>query len=82
MPARLPRWREFLAARGARALSRDPAWLLVLAEGMQHEPCCLEARVGSQIVGLSINSPATRNSAWSAREAAPWPPDCSCTAAR
>jgi FemAB-related protein (PEP-CTERM system-associated) len=52
IPARLPQWREFLAASGAHALSRDPAWLLVFEQAFRHQTCYLEATAGGSIVGL------------------------------
>jgi len=33
-------------------LNRDPAWLLVLADGRGHVPYCLEAMSGGQITGI------------------------------
>ncbi len=39
----LPRLSAYIAGTGRTALSRDPSWLLVLAEGLGHEPYCLEA---------------------------------------
>jgi FemAB-related protein (PEP-CTERM system-associated) len=43
LEAALPRLAEYAIGSGAGALSRDPAWLLVLAEGLQHAPYCFEA---------------------------------------
>ena len=43
LEAALPRLAEYVAGSGAGALSRDPGWLLVLAEGLRHAPYCFEA---------------------------------------
>jgi len=43
LEASLPRLATYMLASGNRALSRDPSWLLVLAEGLGHTPYCLEA---------------------------------------
>lgn len=48
----LPRWTAWLASRHESWLSRQPAWLGVLAEGLKHEPYMIEATQGCQVVGL------------------------------
>jgi FemAB-related protein (PEP-CTERM system-associated) len=48
----LPRWEAYLTRATPVPLSHHPAWLLVLAKGLQHEPYCLEARDGEQGRGL------------------------------
>ncbi len=49
---RLPRWEEFVANCCEQSPSLRPGWLEVLARGLKHEPFCLEACRGEQIVGL------------------------------
>jgi FemAB-related protein (PEP-CTERM system-associated) len=46
------RWADYLRGRGAVALSRHPAWLSVLHEGLGHVPYCLEAVEGEVTRGL------------------------------
>jgi FemAB-related protein (PEP-CTERM system-associated) len=48
----LPRWEAYLTRAGMLALSRHPAWLLVLRNGLGHEPFCLEAMEGTTTCGL------------------------------
>jgi FemAB-related protein (PEP-CTERM system-associated) len=48
----LPRWTAYLARRRETSLSRHPAWLGVLAAGLKHRTCSIEATVRDQIVGL------------------------------
>lgn len=48
----LPRLEAFVAERGCPSLCRHPRWLLVLQEGLRHEPYCLEAIRDDQTVGL------------------------------
>jgi serine/alanine adding enzyme len=48
----IPRLAEFVLQRGDMPLSRHPAWLPVLSEGLQHKPYCLEAVVAEKTVGL------------------------------
>jgi FemAB-related protein (PEP-CTERM system-associated) len=43
LEAALPRLAEYVVGSGFGAVSRDPTWLLVLAEGLQHAPYCFEA---------------------------------------
>jgi serine/alanine adding enzyme len=43
LPARLPALTAFVQRQGDAALSKHPAWLGVLKEGLQHEPYALEA---------------------------------------
>lgn len=50
LPARLPALRAFAAAHPA-PLSRDPAWLTVLRDGLQHQVYALEARSDGQTCG-------------------------------
>ncbi len=52
LPAQLPRLQAY-ARRGAVVpLSRDPAWLNVLRDGLDHDPFCLEAVEGGRTRGL------------------------------
>ncbi len=54
-------WDEYLAAKGHSGFYQRAAWLLVLQEGLQHEPACLQATVGRKLVGVlplaSVKSP-------------------------
>jgi len=43
LPTAYPRLADYLRDRGATSLSRHPAWLTVLQEGLGHVPYCLEA---------------------------------------
>ena len=43
---------DYVARREQAPLSFHPAWPLVLAEGLGHIPCCLEATRGGQTTGL------------------------------
>ena len=52
LEAVLPRLSGYVAGSGAGALSRDPAWALVLAEGLQHAPYCFEAVEGGRTRGV------------------------------
>jgi FemAB-related protein (PEP-CTERM system-associated) len=52
LEAALPRLAEYVAGSGFGALSRDPTWLLVLAEGLQHAPYCFEAVEDGQTRGV------------------------------
>ena len=52
LEACLPRLSEYVISTGRTALSRDPAWLLVLAEGLGHEPSCLEAVEAGKTRGI------------------------------
>jgi FemAB-related protein (PEP-CTERM system-associated) len=47
-----PRLETFLRARGTVPLSLHPAWLTVLADGLQHPPYCLEALEGGKTRGF------------------------------
>src|SRR5262249_23676642 len=47
-----PRLSAYLRQRGAVALSRHPAWLTVLRDGLGHVPYCLEAVAGGQTCGV------------------------------
>lgn len=48
----LGRWRDWAKRHGASSPSHDPRWLAVLAEGLQHEPYCLEAVADGETAGL------------------------------
>ena len=50
--ARMPAWRMFAERRQHVSLSRDPAWLAVLAEGRGHTPYCIEVANGDRIEGV------------------------------
>lgn len=52
LPSRISRWADYVADRGQMSLSRHPAWLLVLRQGLAHEPYCIEATSGGRTVGL------------------------------
>jgi serine/alanine adding enzyme len=47
-----PRLTAYLRQRGAVALSRHPAWLTVLREGLGHVPYCLEAVESGHTCGV------------------------------
>src|SRR5262245_34663302 len=47
-----PRLAAYLRQRGAVALSRHPAWLSVLRDGLGHVPYCLEAVEGGRTCGV------------------------------
>ena len=48
---KLPRWTAYIEDR-MRALSRHPAWLSVLNQGLRHDLYCVEATIDEQTVGL------------------------------
>src|SRR5262245_33580174 len=48
---RLDQWRLFAMSQGKPVL-QDPAWLLVLQQGLQHTPMAIEARNDDRLVGL------------------------------
>lgn len=48
----LARLEAFVAKQRLPSLSRHPAWLLVLEDGLRHEPYCLEAIRDGRTVGL------------------------------
>lgn len=48
----LDRWSDYATEFEALPLSRDPAWLVVLEQGLGHVPYCLEAKVGGRTCGL------------------------------
>src|SRR5262249_13531282 len=52
LAAQLPRLEAYVARGGQVPLSRHPAWLSVLAQGLGHSPFCLEAVEGDQTRGL------------------------------
>ncbi len=52
LEANLPRLSAYILGSGRTALSRDPAWLLVLADGLGHRPYCLEAVEGGRTRGV------------------------------
>lgn len=52
LSALFPRWTAFLHERGVVALSRHPAWLNILSDGLKHTPYCLEAVEGERTRGL------------------------------
>jgi FemAB-related protein (PEP-CTERM system-associated) len=52
LPGTLPRLESFLTSAGNVQLSRHPAWLLVLQQGLKHTPYCLEAMEGTQTRGF------------------------------
>jgi hypothetical protein len=47
----LPRLEAYLLRSGSVPLSRHPAWLAVLEQGLRHTPYCLEAVTGNQTRG-------------------------------
>jgi FemAB-related protein (PEP-CTERM system-associated) len=52
LPAQMVRLEGYVGRNGPVPLSRHPAWLNVLAEGLRHTPYCLEAVEGEQTRGL------------------------------
>ncbi|MHB8973871.1 MAG: FemAB family XrtA/PEP-CTERM system-associated protein [Pirellulaceae bacterium] len=48
----LARWGNYIGGRGDGSLSGHPGWLAVFAEGLRHEPYCIEAVVEDRIVGI------------------------------
>src|SRR5437867_3129313 len=46
------RWTTYLHEHGAVALSRHPAWLSILRDGLGHTPYCLEAVEAERTRGL------------------------------
>ena len=52
LPQNLTRLEAFVAGRESLPLSRHPAWLSVLADGLQHRPFCLEAVEGEKTRGI------------------------------
>jgi FemAB-related protein (PEP-CTERM system-associated) len=52
LSAHLPAWREFARRHGPFSLNRDPTWLLVLAQGREHKPYCIQALRGDQVSGI------------------------------
>jgi FemAB-related protein (PEP-CTERM system-associated) len=54
LPSQLPRLAAYVTGAGQVPvpLSRHPAWLTVLKQGLQHVPYCLEAVTGQQTRGL------------------------------
>jgi FemAB-related protein (PEP-CTERM system-associated) len=52
LSAHLPGLRDFVAAEGPSALSRDPLWLEVLRDGLRHDAYALEARSAGQTCGF------------------------------
>src|SRR5262245_59168012 len=52
MAAHLARWEGYVSRGGLAPLSRHPAWLLVLSEGLRHVPFCLEVVEGEETRGL------------------------------
>ncbi len=52
LPAQYRRLADYLRERGASALSRHPAWLSVLRDGLGHVPYCLEAVEGGRTCGV------------------------------
>jgi len=51
LPGRLSALREFALEERPTALSRDPSWLTVLRDGLQHEVYALEARAEGRTCG-------------------------------
>lgn len=45
-------WDDYLAAKGHAGFYQRAAWLRVLQAGLQHEPACLQATIGRQLVGV------------------------------
>jgi FemAB-related protein (PEP-CTERM system-associated) len=52
LAAQVPRLEAYVAHAGQAPLSRHPAWLLVLEQGLRHVPYCLEAVEGQQTRGF------------------------------
>ncbi len=52
LAAHLPRFEAFVAEGGQVPLSRHPAWLTVLRQGLGHTPYCLEAAEGGRTLGV------------------------------
>jgi FemAB-related protein (PEP-CTERM system-associated) len=52
LPSQLPRLAGYVTGVGKVPLSRHPAWLTVLKQGLQHVPYCLEAVTAEQTRGL------------------------------
>ena len=52
LAAEYPRLSAYLRGKGVNALSRHPAWLSVLHEGLGHIPYCLEAVEGAHTCGV------------------------------
>ena len=50
--SQLPRLAAYVAKAGQMPLSRHPGWLIVLKDGLQHVPYCLEVVAGEQTRGL------------------------------
>ncbi|MHC4878865.1 MAG: FemAB family XrtA/PEP-CTERM system-associated protein [Planctomycetota bacterium] len=45
-------WTDFLAARGHTAFYQQAEWSRILSRGLQHEPVCLQATSGPNLVGV------------------------------
>src|SRR6266480_7876476 len=52
LPRCMGRWEAYVQSGGDVPLSRHPAWLIALQNGLQHTPYCLEARDGDEVCGL------------------------------
>ena len=52
IPGSLPRLAGYVAGKGQVSVGRHPGWLLVLQQGLRHEPYCLEASRGGRTAGL------------------------------
>jgi FemAB-related protein (PEP-CTERM system-associated) len=52
LPAQLPRLEAYAMRAGPVPLSRHPAWLSVLHDGLGHDPCCLEVVEDGRTRGL------------------------------
>jgi FemAB-related protein (PEP-CTERM system-associated) len=51
LAVKLPTWTSFAKQRQASP-SRDPVWLAILADGLHHQPYCVEATAGGQTIGI------------------------------
>src|SRR4051812_31093753 len=47
---RIDQWRIFASSRGD-SVFQDPAWLLVLQQGLKHTPMAIEGRIDDRLVG-------------------------------
>jgi FemAB-related protein (PEP-CTERM system-associated) len=52
----LPRLESYFLAKGDAPLSKHPAWLLVLRDGLGHAPYCLETTDGDRTTGFLLLS--------------------------
>ncbi len=45
-------WNDYLASKGHQGFYQRAQWLRVLEHGLQHQPVCLQATEGTQLVGV------------------------------